>query len=140
MHFLQGNIPIMHLLYAKLPFMSSQRSAFNEVNNWAHSTKITKIEHCFRDINVIARVANSTRKIKISKFKQFCTDAYVFKIKAFDWPSLTVSLHRAYGHLPEIISLNDGLGLGDVSETCLESSHKVLRYASKHLGPNHLLL
>ena len=28
-------------------------------------------------------------------------------------------------------------GLGDVSETCLESSHKVLRYASKHLARQH---
>ena len=39
-----------------------------------------------------------------------------------------------YAHLPDIIALNDGLGLGDVSETCLESSHKVLRYASKNLA------
>ena len=88
----------------------------------------------FRDINVIARVANSTRKIDIPQLRQFCKDAYIFKIKAFDWPSLTTSLHRAYAHLPDIILLNDGLGLGDVSETCLESSHKILRYASKHLA------
>ena len=34
-HFLQGNVPLNHLLNAKPPFMYWQRSAFNEVNNWA---------------------------------------------------------------------------------------------------------
>ena len=34
-HFLQGNVPLRHLLNAKPPFMSWQRSAFNEVYNWA---------------------------------------------------------------------------------------------------------
>ena len=53
-----------------------------------------KIRRILRDINVIGRIANSTRKIDIPKFKKFCTDAYVFKVEAFEWPSLTVSLHR----------------------------------------------
>ena len=34
-HFLQGNVPLRHLLNAKLPFMSWWRSALNEVNDWA---------------------------------------------------------------------------------------------------------
>ena len=53
-----------------------------------------KIQRILRDINVIGRIANSTRKIDIPKFKKFCTDAYLFKVQAFTWPSLTVSLHR----------------------------------------------
>ena len=34
-HFPQGNVPLRHLLNAKPPFLSWQRCAFNEVNDWA---------------------------------------------------------------------------------------------------------
>ena len=78
-----------------------------------------KIKRILRDINVIGRVANSTKKIDVAKLKEFCKEAYIFKIQAFSWPSLPVSLHRGYAHLASVIQLNDGLGLGDVSETCL---------------------
>ena len=78
-----------------------------------------KIRRILRDINVIARVANSTRKINVPKLKEFGKDAYVFKVQAFDWPSIPVSLHRGYIHLGDIISLNDSTGLGPVSESCL---------------------
>ena len=36
-HFLQGNVPLRHLLNAKPAFMSWRRTAFNEVNDWAQS-------------------------------------------------------------------------------------------------------
>ena len=42
-HFLQGNIPLRYLLNAKSPFMSWQRSAFNEVNDWAQCYWIWKV-------------------------------------------------------------------------------------------------
>ena len=45
--FLQGNVSLRHLLNAKLPLMSSRRSAFNEVNDWAlyYSLKLKKISY-----------------------------------------------------------------------------------------------
>ena len=78
-----------------------------------------KIRRILRDINVIARVANSTRKINVPKLKQFCKEAYYFKVNAFKWPSCPVSQHRGYAHLGDIIFLNDSIGLGIVSESCL---------------------
>ena len=33
-HFLQGNVPLRHLLNAKPPFMSWRRSAINDLNDW----------------------------------------------------------------------------------------------------------
>ena len=83
------------------------------------ATDRAKIQRILRDINVIGRIANCTRKINVPKFKAFCKDAYIFKVKAFDWTSLPVSLHRGYSHLANIILLNDGFGLGDISESCL---------------------
>ena len=53
-----------------------------------------KIRRILRDINVIGRIANCSRKIDVPKFRKFCTEAYVFKVEAFDWPSLTMALHR----------------------------------------------
>ena len=82
-------------------------------------TDRAKIKRILRDINVIGRVANCTRKIDVPKLKAFCKEAYIFKVTAFDWPSLPVSLHRGYSHLGDIILLNDGFGLGDISESCL---------------------
>ena len=55
----------------------------------------------------------------MTKLKEFCKEAYIFKVKSFDWVSLPVAQHRGYSHLPDIIQLNDGIGLGDVSESCL---------------------
>ena len=105
---------------------NNARAFFSETNrekvldlfkvNQAERNKIRRI---LRDINIIARVANSTKKINMPKLKQFGKEANLFKVKAFDWASLTVSLHRGYTHLADIISLNDGFGLGTVSESCL---------------------
>ena len=78
-----------------------------------------KIRQILRNINVIARVANSTRKINVPKLKEFCKEAYLFKVNAFDWPSCPVSGHRGYAHLGDIILLNDSMGLGIVSESGL---------------------
>ena len=47
-HFLQGNIPLKHLLNAKPPFMSWRRSAFNEVIDWAPSP--SKDQHHFTQL------------------------------------------------------------------------------------------
>ena len=35
------------------------------------------------------------------------------------------------------IERNDGYGLGQISETCLESSNKTLRHSSKNLARQH---
>ena len=78
-----------------------------------------KIRRILRDINIIARVANCTRKINVPQFKAFCKEAYIFRVRAFNWLSCPVTLHRGYAHLGDIILLNDSHGLGDISETCL---------------------
>ena len=82
-----------------------------------------KIRRILRDINVITRVANSTQKINVPKLKEFCKEAYYFKVNAFKWPSCPTSLHRGYAHLGDIILLNDSIGLGIVSESCLGKSN-----------------
>ena len=64
-----------------------------------------KIRRILQDINVIARVANSSRKIDVPKFKTFCKDAYLFKVQAFKWASLPVSLHR--GSHPALLHLRE---------------------------------
>ena len=65
----------------------------------------------------------------MTKFREFCKEAYIFKVKSFDWVSLPVAQHRGYSHLPDIIELNDGIGLGDVSESCLgwEKSSELIK-------------
>ena len=64
-HFLQGNVPLRHLLNAKSPFMSWRRSAFNEVNDWAlrypnlHHSQLNKNDertiHAYNFMTVVHR-------------------------------------------------------------------------------------
>ena len=49
MDFLQGTVPLRHLLNEETLLMSLQRSSFNEVNDWAlsrtfHKTEVRKIK------------------------------------------------------------------------------------------------
>ena len=46
-HFLQGNVPLMHLLNAKPLLISCWRSAFNEVNDYILGPNFYKNNYCF---------------------------------------------------------------------------------------------
>ena len=75
-------------------------------------------------------IANCSEKIDLVALEVFSRKAYLRKTLpdyGFDWTSITMSFHRAFGHLVEAIRRNDGFGLGNISESCLESAHKILR-------------
>ena len=92
------------------------------------------IEFLLQNCSIVCRIANCTRKVDVAKLTKFCKTAYLHFVKAFPWANLTQTYHRSFGHLIELIELNNGYGLGKWSETCLESAHKILRYLSVHLS------
>ena len=48
-------------------------------------------------------------------------------IESFPWATLPESIHRILAHAPEMVMLNEGCGLGELSEEALEGMHKKLR-------------
>ena len=48
-NFLQGNVPLRHLLNAKPPFMYWLRSAFNEVNDWTLILMHIAFQNCRKE-------------------------------------------------------------------------------------------
>ena len=77
--------------------------------------------------NVICRIVNSTRKIDVDKFEKYCKAAYEHAITHFDYCNIAPSIHRIWAHCGEKMRKMGNVGLGQLSETPLESTHKVLR-------------
>ena len=80
-----------------------------------------------QDTNVMCRVANSTEKFDLVKLEKFCKKAYKHRVESFVWAIVSTSIHRGFGHLTELVRRNGCIGLGSLSESPLESAHKILR-------------
>ena len=95
------------------------------------------LRHYGQQLSVIVRVMSSKEKVNIERYKQCCTDLYVFLINNFQrvinknlpgpWISITPSLHKLLAHTWELIEINDGVGLGALDEAGLEGCNKILR-------------
>jgi hypothetical protein len=78
--------------------------------------------------SVILRVMSSKEKeIDTESFEEFCLETYLHQVQSFPWASVPQSLHRILAHSAERIRMNDGFGLGSLSEEGLEATHKLVR-------------
>ena len=66
---------------------------------------------------------------KIAKLKTLCQLICLNKSTNFQWAKISFTLDGTLQHSVELelISLNDGYGLGSCSEECLESKNKDIR-------------
>ena len=69
-----------------------------------------------RGIGVVLRVASSKRKVKVEKLSAFCKHLYSFILTKFPWVHMSESMHHTLAHIPELIELNGGVGLGTMTE------------------------
>ena len=71
--------------------------------------------------NVITRIVNSSRRVRIEEFKDYVKEAYVYRTTIFDfyWP-MNDSVHRMWAHCIERMEQLHGFSLGLVSEGPLE--------------------
>ena len=90
----------------------------------------------FQQANVVCRVTNSTRKIKIEEFSEFVKKTYHHFLTAFPFAKIKQSIHWTFAHVAELISLNDNFGLGEISENSLECTQHKVRHISINLARN----
>ena len=69
----------------------------------------------------------SSNKVALIKFKQLCDETSFNLCDNFPWVKINHTLHGTLHHSLELISLNDGYGLKNLSEECLESNNKDIR-------------
>ena len=75
------------------------------------------------------KVINSQkRRVNVEKLRQLTMETYLALVEGFPWAAVSPSVHRILAHSWEVIQLNDGYGLGGLSEEGLESLNKQIRH------------
>ena len=88
-----------------------------------------------KNLSVILRhVSSKEHKIDVDAFESLCKDTNILIVREFPWSTIPPSIHRLLAHSAERIQLNDGYGLGKLSEEPLEAQHKLLRTAREILA------
>ena len=80
-----------------------------------------------RQLSTILSIVSSSRKVNLEKFKVLCDETSLNICDNFPWSQINHTLHGPLHHGVELISRNDGYGLGSLSEECLESNNKDIR-------------
>ena len=88
-----------------------------------------------RNFSVILRVVSSKEHlIDVDAFESLCKETNILIAEEFEFSTIPQSIHRLLGHSAERIRVNDGYGLGKLSEESLEAQHKLLRTAREILA------
>ena len=85
-------------------------------------------------LSTILSVMASSHKVALIKFKQLCDETSFNLFDNFPWVKINHTLHGTLHHSIEVISLNDGHGLGNFSEVYLEAHSKDIRNYSQFLS------
>lgn len=88
---------------------------------------------------IVVKVYTSKDKVHIKQFKAFSMETYKLILLNFNnedskWISISPTVHSLLAHGWELISLNDGKGLGEFTEGGLENNNKFLRFYRRNLA------
>ena len=85
-----------------------------------------KIDELVLNVAVILTIINSSRKINVQEFKEFCRNTYLH-VASIPWIELSPSAHAVLAHSAELVEENDQRGLKNFCEAGLEHNNKFLR-------------
>lgn len=88
---------------------------------------------------IILKIYTGKQKVKVLEYKQVCLDVYNLLLNSFNnedtkWINISPTMHTLLGHSWELIRNNDGVGLGEYSESGLEHNNKFLRFIRRNLA------
>ena len=101
--------------------------------------KVDDILTLHKNFSIILRVISSKRQVDTTKLKSICTDTYLFLRSNFPSISVSETAHMVLGHSFQLIELNDGYGLGQMSEQGLEAINKLVRRFSERFARHRSL-
>ena len=87
---------------------------------------------CLSRSYVILKLYNSSLKINVEAYKEFCYETKRLFLTSFngneeDWIFFTPNAHAVLDHSGDLIESNNCTGLGAYTESSLESNNKILR-------------
>ena len=77
---------------------------------------IDNILSVHKDLAIILRVASSQRKVDTAKLQKICGELYLRLVCDFSWINISTSVHILLAHASQLVTANEGFGLGTVSE------------------------
>ena len=84
-----------------------------------------KIDNIILNLAVILAVINSSKKVKVGEFAEFCHETSLL-IKSVGWINISPSVHIVLAHSAELIEENNNTGLLNFTECGLEANNKFL--------------
>ena len=79
------------------------------------------------------KVLNSQkRRVNVEKLRDLTQEVNMRIATTFPWAAISPSVHRILAHSWEVIEMNEGFGLGNLSEEGLESLNKQIRHFREH--------
>ena len=84
-------------------------------------------------LSAAVKIINSQkRRVNVEKLRTLTQEVNMMIVKTFPWAAISPSVHRILAHSWEVIEMNGGYGLGDVSEEGLEALNKLIRQMRSH--------
>ena len=87
-----------------------------------------------KNFSIILRVGSSKRPVDIERLQQICIETNVMIVTKFPSAELSETVHMVLGHIWQLIALNDGYGLGQMTEQGLEGMNKLIRRFSERFA------
>ena len=84
-------------------------------------------------LSAAVKVINSQkRRVNTQKLRDITQEVNLKIVESFPWAAVSPSIHRILAHSWEVVELNNGFGLGDLSEEGLEAFNKHIRERRCH--------
>ena len=126
-----GNPGDMVTVKAFVKFSSDSSRAFYV--SLVEENQKEDFNHILFGLCATVKVINSQkRRVNTEKLRELILEVYLKIVQCFPWAVISPSVHRILAHSWEVIELNKGFGLGDLSEEGLEALNKLIREMRVH--------
>jgi hypothetical protein len=75
-----------------------------------------RVSFAHQNLSVILRVLSTTQKVNFQRLHELSSETYVYLLEKCEFAHISESLHGTLGHGWQLIELNDGYGLGTLTE------------------------
>ena len=80
-----------------------------------------------KNLSAILRLLSCEEKINVHKYQKLVTETSLLIAHNFHWSQINYTLHGILHHSHQLIVMNHGIGLGELSEEALEANNKFVR-------------